>query len=676
MQRSDPADPDPADRFDDLIRYDRHDHPFVDRAAHLSLSFSGPSTVGPQWLHPRAVLATTQRLEPVLKPGLYTDHDWLPLHRDALVSRPCEAIESGGSGDVRVDSRWWFSSPRTARGRFTVRNAGDAARELRLAWLGAALPDDSLHMLSLFPGASPAARTPHVSAGDAAYAIRWLPEGGCDLPSLGLRVQLLGEDPDADAWCGDLPWHASREPAAGGLNYAFVLPPTTLGPSESRSFDFAVQFHAANWHGELPAFEELAADEPADAIAANRAAVAPVLGDDADPLVRRARLSLHRCSLRGLNGLFGDDHASLCTANALGFSSTFFWDSLFTSSALAGLDPELSRGAIRVLFCRQLAFDGSCQEQQWNFGVGFRRPQQSPQSPLVAWAINRHLERHDDLPFAADLYDRALANLDFWTNFSDADRDGLSEYRWSGQIADNSPLWDRYNGDTGHCCWLPPVASVQLNCFRYREALELALIADDLGKTGEAADLRAQAVAIAARLEEICYVPADHAFWDFNHQTQHHTRARTFWMFWPLWAGLPLEEPARRHLLDTLLDPKQFFGPIPFPSTAYDEPTYDPTGYWRGRAWPHISCWLVEVLDRHGHAAEADEAARRLLRGWTLAGGPGENLSTDVNRPDAGHPNYNWGCAAVLHLAERLGRYEPRFPCRRRRLAKATPLAS
>ena len=544
----------PLAPFDDLLRYDDPQHPFVDRAAHLSLSFAGPAIMGPQWLHPRAMLATLQMLEPVLKLGLYTDDDWLPVHRDTLTSRACEAVEHGGQGPFGVEARWAFDGPRVVRGCFTFRNK----------------TDEQLYMLTLFPGADRSPRTPHVAAGDGAYAIRWLPEGSCDLPALGMKIEALDAGAGLEAWCGERPWHADREPADGGLHNAFVLEPTTLEPGGTIGLHFAVQVAAANPGDTLPPFVPVERKDVPSAVRVSEAAASPMLDDDDDALVRHARLGLWRCSLHGLNGFFTGDTASLCMADTSGFSSTFFWDSPFTSSALAGLDPELSRGAIRTLFSRQLDHDGSCQEQQWSFGVTHRRPQQSPQSPLVAWAINRHVERHDEPGFARDMYPRAMRNFRFWTDYCDADRDGLAEYRWSGQIADNSPIWDPCNRDTGGCTWLPPVASVQLNSFLYREAMELALLVDKLGEADHAERLRNEAAAICERLHAVCYVAADRRFWDYNHHTQHHQRTPTFWMFWPLWAQMPLDPAWVTHMIeDVLLDPAQFFGDVPIPSVAY-----------------------------------------------------------------------------------------------------------
>ena len=118
-----------------------------------------------------------------------------------------------------------------------------------------------------------------------------------------------------------------------------------------------------------------------------------------------------------------------------------------------------------------------------------------------------------------------------------------------------------------------------------------------------------------------------------------------------------MPDAAKKDLIEnSLLNPKKFFGPIPFPSIAYDSPAYDPGGYWRGRAWSHFSCWLTDVLWREGYQAEADEAANRIIA-WQQMWDFRENMNTDPSElfPN-GFPHYNWGSAAYCYLSERLYR--------------------
>jgi len=258
------------------------------------------------------------------------------------------------------------------------------------------------------------------------------------------------------------------------------------------------------------------------------------------------------------------------------------------------------------------------------------------------------------------MYPKLKANHLFWRDYSDADGDGLSEYNWSGQIGDDSQMWDPVRVDKGDgCFWLPPIASATCNSFLYRDANELAKITALLGQSEEAAFWKKRAEDIAVRMKEILWVEEDQRFWDYNHRARCHTKAETFFIFLPLWAGVPMPVSAKKDMIEgLLLNPKKFFGPIPFPSVAYDHPSYEPGGYWRGRAWSHFSCWLVEVLWREGYESQADEAANRIL-GWQEMWDFRENMNTDPSEIfPKGFPHYNWGSAATCYLAERLYRLQ------------------
>lgn len=361
-----------------------------------------------------------------------------------------------------------------------------------------------------------------------------------------------------------------------------------------------------------------------------------------------SRFHLLRNGICGGHGRWAGKKAILCSASR-NFSVVFFWDSIFSSVALSSFNKEFSRDALEVAFNEMDKRDGATPESKFNYGTPARTLIHSPQSPVGAWALQHYLDLHKDEDFAAPMYETLVRNHEFWTNYCDADRDGLCEYRWSGQAADNSPLWDDLAVDLeAGFNWIPPVASVPLNSFLYRDALHLAEIARSLGRSQDVLKWESRASGIAERLLRYCHHPEDKCFWDYNQLTQRHTKVKTFYMFWPLYAGIPMPEKTRRHLIENvLLDPRQFFGDIPFPSVAYDEPAYDPKGYWRGRSWPHISYWLLETLTKYGYAEEAHEAARRIISRETETDGFTENLVTspEVYGED-GFAGYNWGAAA------------------------------
>jgi hypothetical protein len=373
----------------------------------------------------------------------------------------------------------------------------------------------------------------------------------------------------------------------------------------------------------------------------------------------RARWALTRTGYqaRGPAGEFGALIASTCVPSSGGFTRAFFWDALFASAAISRFAPEFARGAIAAEFVRQKA-DGHCPEHSFNYHVAGRNVIGAPQAPVASWAVEKYLQSNpDDSAFLAEIYPTLVRNHSYWEVMGDKDRDGLAEWTWSGQTADNSPLWDEVKPAkmAGGCNWLPPIASVQLNSFLYRDATILAELAQRQGLSEDADRYRERAEALQDALMRVCYVEEERRFWDYNHATDRYTRIKTFYMFWPIWAGMSVPQETKRDLIDNvLLDPNQFFGPVPFPSVAYDEPTYVPSGrgsYWRGKAWPQITYWLIEMLETEGYHDAADEAARRFVAVYDREPSFPENAATDPSEYAAGGvADYNWGVAAYYLL--------------------------
>ena len=80
------------------------------------------------------------------------------------------------------------------------------------------------------------------------------------------------------------------------------------------------------------------------------------------------------------------------------------------------------------------------------------------------------------------------------------------------------------------------------------------------------------------------------------------------------------QEHAQR-ALGTLIDP-HIFGGTPFGPTnvAQDQPSYDPTAYWRGAAWPNMSYLLWLAVRRWDNSKIADQIARNTIAGAEASG--------------------------------------------------------
>ncbi len=647
-----------------LFRHDLRHHGdrynlFCDGFAQFGVAFPSLAAMGIGATCPRATVSTYHVANPTLELCLEEEGTAVAVQRQELDCQPWvtgeHALLPVADGVVEVQAEHVFLDERTLASRFTFTNRTPSDVPLSPCWKGRISDDLERYMLPYFHGTTAGPRTPFLetSGGTVIGGLR-VSHPQDDLPQVAIRLQALesGLSVSADAS------HA----------YAFRMSePLLLAPGSNAAFLFVLEINFVS-EGQTdfrwPATPSLSGDEFDQRIAAARERFAEAIAIAKPPAVAhpaleikawRARHALLRDGMRGMDGEFGDELACLCTSDNTDFSCVFFWDTLFSSVAISDFHPQYARGAIRTAFVRIDERDGSSPERKFNYSPKGRMAQQAPQSPVASWAVREYLAKNDDPDFLTQIYPVLVRNHGFWENFSDVDRDGLAEYRWSGQICDNSPLWDPYaalDATTG-CGWLPPVASVALNSFLFWDANHLAELAERQGLAQDAARHRARADQLQRDLFKVCYLPEEKRFWDYNHHTKQHRRVKTFYMFWPLFAGMDVPEEAARDLIENvLLDPGQFFGEIPFPSVAYDEPQFDSKGYWRGRAWPHISYWLLQTLVRYGYVAEGREAARRILAASSRAKGFPENmaaLSKDFEA--AGFSDYNWGCAAFYLIA-------------------------
>jgi glycogen debranching enzyme len=179
----------------------------------------------------------------------------------------------------------------------------------------------------------------------------------------------------------------------------------------------------------------------------------------------------------------------------------------------------------------------------------------------------------------------------------------------------------------------------------------LARMAQTLGKADEAREWEEKADALGRRLVAKMYFPSENAFWDVDIKTfEPWTRIVTPNMFIPLWAGVPLSQAQIDGMIRAhMLNPAEMNGTVPFPSVAYDDTSYDPLAYWRGIMWPHFVYWMVETLQKNGHAEEAQRLADRLIEILASSEYLHECYESKGGGP-AGIPEYNWTGAATMEL--------------------------
>lgn len=666
---------DVLDLLTDAVHYDHFRSPFHGDGAQFACLYAADAPVGIGPLHARAAMAT--RFITVATAQLWLRHAgaWQAVHRQHLRSHPVFAEESGcwrvGGGEVTVTARTIYADERTAWHEQIIVNTGTSALTIDLALAGQIDRDRSVNEKLEHRLGQRFIQRQHfvdIHAGAVRVGHRGEPQLPCPAvqidPAAGLdRV----ERSELPVWAAGAGSSGAR---TGSLHWVFRSDAVHLAPGQSRRLLLRIVYVPA-WHAApvpawpqpmqgLPDLENLLAAQAT----VRRAKLASAAGDSQ---LARARYALMRCAYQGRDGAYGANRACLCTPGITFFSVTFFWDSLFSAAALSAFDPAHARGAMQVPL---LPINGRYEQRNWDWRIRRNENIPQPQAPVASWALAHHLALNDDPAFLAQMYPQLSALHRFWQT-QDADGDGLPEWSFTGLNADNGPHYAPYMPYGVHNVFIPPIASVSLASFLHLDALLLAEFATRLEKHEEAQGWRARAAFLAERLDAVCWHEADGCHYDYDHHLGEHNRTRTHLLFWPLWAGVPMAAQRKRRLLDRLLDPGQFNGPIPFPTCAYDDPHYDPEAYWSGRSWPQISYWLIELLVREGHRDEAIAAADRWLAWQSAHTGHREAVTTDPNLSEhcenesftyrTGRDfDYNWAAAAVALLRER--RYDRYVP--------------
>lgn len=355
-------------------------------------------------------------------------------------------------------------------------------------------------------------------------------------------------------------------------------------------------------------------------------------------------------------GNFSKKMAALSTS--VNWSSTaFFWDSMIAMPTLGLINPAWAAEVIESYVDH--AHPGSLPSPYINAYPEIQKDRcdQECYAPIASWAVCK-LWRcgQREVPLAR-LYPSLRTLHERWFEVADYDRDGIPEWRNAGCPADNSPLYDRYVpygadvNKTG-CHNLLPHKSVSLCSYLLMDMHCLESIAEALGKREQAQHWRERAKWLSGQILEHLWHPAEYIFHDRDTTTGEPSRVKTFFSLLPLWAGVELPEAEARQAIERhLLNPREFWGTIPFPSVAYDEATYDPVGYWRGRVWPHVYFWNAEILSKYGFDREAGQAKERFLEMVANSRELGENYPSQWAKiSQMGMPHYSFGTGTLVHF--------------------------
>ncbi len=331
----------------------------------------------------------------------------------------------------------------------------------------------------------------------------------------------------------------------------------------------------------------------------------------------------------------------------------WFWDSCFHAVALAKLDPVMARQELRQLLISQrpdgfighIVYWGragavfSALFSQSRFGEWRRRHSGMIQPPLLAQALEAVHTASPDAEFLKQTLPPVQAYYDWLDRNRDIDGSGLIWIvaPWESGL-DNSPVYDGPLGlkKPGRAGYLMRLRRLDMSNMVFGRGFDLRTIikrggfamvdplvqayyADglrSLARLHSAAGDTAQTDAAVARarrseqaLMENCWDAAAACWRHLSGPSKSRSTVLTAASVIPLvLEGIPKDAVAAvvsRHLTN----PREFWTPLPVPSVAASEPSYDPEGeslIWRGPVCMNLNWTFVRGLRLHGYNTEAE----------------------------------------------------------------------
>jgi hypothetical protein len=350
-----------------------------------------------------------------------------------------------------------------------------------------------------------------------------------------------------------------------------------------------------------------------------------------------------------------------CVPNAATYPWQWLWDSCFHAVVWSHLGDERAELELRAALSAQDA-DGFVPHLRYVHGAnphadlwGHPTASSITQPPMYGHAI-AVLHRAGHRP-ADDLVERASEGLRFLLAHRRRTAGGLVElcHPWESGC-DDSPRWDDAVGEGwSPDAWFEAKGALLAGIERSASGAPLANPAFAVGSVGFSALVAWNALELVEvtgeddlRTWAVELVGAVDARWDGALLTwvddgptaSGSGRVRT------IDALLPQLVAPRGEAFTQVTDAAAFGGRFGPAGVHRDEPTFAPTTYWRGPAWPQLSYLLWVASRRSGHSATAT-ALQASLVGGALASAFSEYWEPDSGAPLGAAPQ-SWTALACV----------------------------
>lgn len=312
-----------------------------------------------------------------------------------------------------------------------------------------------------------------------------------------------------------------------------------------------------------------------------------------------------------------------------GYCTHFLWDSCFQNLAYEDMNTDIAKDSL-LLFAHSQRADGKLPQfmcSTWD------RPHDT-QPALAGWAALRLAKKLNDDDFNRTMFGFLEKNNRWWLNSRMTEKGVIFCIGGLETGQDDSPRFD--DGPTLAC---------DMNGYLLNQLGCTAEFAAMLGLSDREAYWKEKASVLRKAILENLWFGEENCFCDRNLATGEKIPVIGLSGIVPVWAGIEKKSV----IADILLNADFFFGDIPFPCVAYNQPCYEHDNWWRGPLWYPVAWIALETLEKYGYEKEYREAAEKLYRILCEDGNMRELFDSKTGEGE-GDYEQGWTCAIFLKL--------------------------
>lgn len=187
------------------------------------------------------------------------------------------------------------------------------------------------------------------------------------------------------------------------------------------------------------------------------------------------------------------------------------------------------------------------------------------------------------------------------------------------------------------------VKDVPFNAIMVTNLRLLAKLAEKLGSDEDAAYFTKEADAISFAMRRLML--GGGIFYSTYGEAYEKIKVKTWAIFTPLFAKILSQKEAEKLVSNHLLNKNEFWTKFPVPATSLDEPSFDPSGFWRGPTWIGVNWFIYKGLLNYGFSDIAKQIKKSSLE-LLQKSGFREYFDPFTGEGRGAH-NFTWGCLVV-----------------------------